>query len=215
MDRRSRISSALLVFAVCGAFSALLVAEIVDFSADTVKYKLSSPKRIDCLGRAVISNAENVIHADKIVITGPDLDVAKCYKNVHIVSKDSGADLTSDFVEFYQTSDYVRLLKRPVLVMKDLRIVSDDMERYTARKFSVIQGDTVITRSNLDARCWLCNYDENKEMVVLKGSPSVRFRKETGEALRNEFTCGEIIFFNTNNRLILNRNVKGRIFFDE
>jgi len=214
---KSRIFNPGPLLAAAGvlAFSALLVAEIVNFSADTVKYRLGRPKEIVCTGRAVISNVENVIRADRIDIAGGDLDVAKCYKNVRIVSLASGLQLRSDYVEFYQKTDYIRLLRRPVLTMKDLLIVSDAMERYNARKLSVIQGETVITRSNMDVRCRIGRYDELKEVVVLKGAPDVRFRKANDEPLRNAFTCGEIVFFNTNKRLILDKDVKGKIFFDE
>jgi hypothetical protein len=196
-------------------FAAAAVAEIVDFSADTVKYKLGKPKEIVCSGRAVISNAENVIRADRIVIFGEQLDTAKCYRHVRIRSLLSGLELRSEYVEFDQKSDYIRLLQDPVLTMKDLRIASGAMERYNGPRLSVIQGETVITRSNMDIRCREGRYDEPREIVVLKGAPDVRFRKEPGEPLRNGFSCGEVVFFNTNDRLILNKDVKGKIYFDE
>jgi lipopolysaccharide export system protein LptA len=205
-------------FGFIGIISLLLIssvrAEIINFHADSVTYKMRQPREILCTGHSVVSNTNNVIKADRISITGIDLDTAKFYKHVFFHDIHSDLVLRSDYVEYYQKKDYIRLLQKPVLTAKDLVIHSDDMERYNAESLSVVQGNVVITRSNDLIICQTGRFDEKSGRINLKGDPQVTLNKDKSSAGDN-FTCGEIIYYNGKNRVILSRNVQGIINLKE
>jgi hypothetical protein len=153
--------------------------------------------------------------ADRIVIAGADLDEAKCYNNVLVQNFGSGLKLRSQYIEFYQKKDYIRALKSPVLTMGNLVIKCEVMERFLDRELAVIQGQSVITRSNITIFCKTGLYDEKNKTVDLQGAPRVFIRHSENDKLVDRFDCGQIVLYNTNNTVVLSREVKGRIYLNE
>lgn len=203
------IISLIVLFASTGK------AEIVNFRADSVRYKMATPKQVTCIGNAVISNTNNLMKADKIVISGMDLDEAKLFGKVQVAHFKSETLLTSDYIEYFQKKDYIRALTNPVLTMGRLVIRTEVMERFLDREISLIQGFSAISRSNILVNCRSGIYDEKRGRVDLRGEPKIQVRHTGTSDLFDDFSCGQITLFNTNNTVILSRGVKGRIHLNE
>lgn len=192
--------------------SSIGFSEIVNFKADKVVYKMKGTQKITCLGHAVISNTNILIKAHKIVITGKNLDVAKCYKNVFILNYKSDIKLKSQYLEFLKKKDYIRLLKNPILEAKNLIIKADSLERYNKLPLSVVQGNVHIVKTNIDIYCSEGRYDEKNELIHLRGNPHVKVHKKDTE---DQYYSGNIVFDNKRNMIIFSKNTRGIVYFDE
>jgi hypothetical protein len=205
-----------LILAVCAAAAAWAYAEIVRFTADKVTYKMSSPRQILLLGRAVVHSGTNIIRADKIQIAGKDLDEALCTGRVEILDQESGTVLRSQRVEYFQQNDYIRLLTEPVLESKGVVIRSGEMERYNALRLAFIQGPSVIERSNVRVRCLQGRYEEDARIARVRGDVETEFNTDrTGPTGPDRVSGGEMILYMDKDRLILGRDVRGTVYFDE
>ncbi len=190
-------------------------SEIMNFKAHTVKYKMGSPKQVTCIGNAVISNEKNLMKANRIVIAGLDLDEAKMFGKVTVADYKSDMVLTSEYIEFFQKKDYIRALNKPILVMGSLVISSEVMERFLDKEISLIQGKSVISRSNVTVHCRSGIFDEKRKSVDLRGDPKIFVKHQEDEDAFDDFSCGRIVLYNTNNTVVLSRDVKGRIYLND
>jgi len=196
-------------------FTVVVSAEIVRFKADKFSYKMSYPKQIICSGNAKVFSGTNVIYADKIIISGKNLDEAVCTGNVKLVDLESKTVLLSSKMEYYQNDDYVRLLVDPFFISKDFTIKSGIMERYNSLRLSFIQGPSVIETSNVRIKCMFGNYEEENKIARLYGPVEILHNLKSNLSFNtNRVFCNEIIFFNEENRMLLGV-VSGKVWFDE
>lgn len=200
------------VFFLILVFPVISSSGEINFRADQVKYRMKD-NRTTCIGNAVISNTNILIRAQKIVLEGSEMDFVRCYNDVFIDDYNSDVRLRSDYLEFDQKKDYIRLLRNPEMESQDLHITGDVLERYNNREIFLAQGNLLIIKDDRRIRCHLARYFEGQEKIVLTGNPEVRIIHDSGA--EDVYRAGQIIYLNDTDTILLSGSVKGTVFPDE
>jgi lipopolysaccharide export system protein LptA len=193
MRARCSVPAALLALLVARG---TLAASTIDIRGDLNDTVFSKGKEHSIwTGSVVLTSEDSTIYADRIDLWGKDFVFAECEGNLRVVNRKKEMDLTADRISYNRETKF--LVAQGNVYMEDgkngIVVKGDSLQYDDERDEAIVQIRVRIfgDEEELQCRAEFARYLRGEELLVLAGTPYVRWKGDEYRALQITITLDD------------------------
>ncbi|MBI5416433.1 hypothetical protein HZA55_00565 [Candidatus Poribacteria bacterium] len=183
----------------------------INIKADNVEYVLKKDQEIGIFtGNVFIEQQEFKFYSDKVILY-PNENKIIGEGNIKVISEspELKSILTGGKGEFHKNDNYAIVTDSPKLIVIEKNkdnietiITGEQMEMFSNKNEMVVKKNVHILQNQIEAWSDVAVFHQKEKKLVLSVNAKVSQRK-------NVFSAEEILFFMEDNRIIMNKSVRG------